>query len=164
MAGHGKEIVFTDEILNDSRMLEEANSEVNMIAEQIRRGYSVKNVSVDQKYGQLREFLFSVAMSRIKAEGKFSRYDRIWLDEYSASYSTPEIVGKYRAGRIRSRKIFDLGAGACMQAIILAEHNEVVAIEEDPLRANLGRLNSIAYGSSFAEGNKCRGSKFHLCK
>ncbi len=148
MAGQEKEIAFTDEILKDSRKLEEANSEVNRIAEQIRRGYGVRNVSVDQKYGQLREFLFSVAMSRIKAEGRFSRYDRIWLDEYSASYSTPEIVGKYRAGRIRSRKILDLGAGACMQAIMFAVHNEVVAIEEDPLRANLGRLNSIAYGSS----------------
>jgi|GEM_PF-1408311 hypothetical protein len=145
MGGNNIALQFTNQLLNDDRKLTDANLEVNRIAEQIRGGYSIKNAHFDPRYSDVRDFIFSVARSRIRVEDKFSLFDRIWLDEYSASYSTPEIIGKYRAGRVRSRKIIDFGSGACMQAIMFSEHNDVTAIEEDPLRANLGRLNAKAY-------------------
>ncbi len=142
---------FTDQLLKDDRMLRDANLEVNSLAEQIRSGYSIKNAKIDSRYLKVRDFLFSVAKSRIKVEDKFSLYNSIWLDEYSASYSTPEVIGRYRAGRVRSRNIIDFGAGACMQAIMFSEHNDVTALEENPLRANLGRLNAKAYSCNGIE-------------
>jgi hypothetical protein len=144
-------LLFTDQLLRDDRKLRDANLEVNSLAEQIRNGYSIKNAQVDPMYSKVREFLFSIAKSRIRVEDKFTLFDRVWLDEYSASYSTPEIIGKYRAGRISSRNIIDFGAGACMQAIMFSEHNDVTAIEENPLRANLGRLNAKAYSCNDVE-------------
>ncbi len=136
---------FTDQLLKDDQKLRDANLEVNSLAEQIRNGYSIKNAHINSRYLKVRDFLFSIAKSRIRVEDKFSLYNSIWLDEYSASYSTPEIIGRYRAGRVSSRNIVDFGAGACMQAIMFSENNDVTAIEEDPLRANLGRLNAKAY-------------------
>jgi hypothetical protein len=145
MEGNDSALQFTNQLLNDDRKLADTNREVNSLAEQIRRGYSIKNAQFDPQYSAVKEFIFSIAKSRIRVEDKFSLFDRIWLDEYSASYSTPEIIGRYRAGRVRSRNIIDFGSGACMQAIMFSKFNEVIAIEEDPLRSNLGRLNSRAY-------------------
>ncbi|MCL4451529.1 MAG: hypothetical protein M1327_02755 [Candidatus Thermoplasmatota archaeon] len=136
---------FTNHLLKDDLKLKNANREVNNLADQARNGYSIKNVHIDSKYNAVKEFLFSVARSRIRVEDKFSLCQSIWLDDYSASYSTPEIIGRYRSGRVKSREMIDFGAGACMQAIMFSEHNQVTAIEEDPVRANLGRLNAKAY-------------------
>lgn len=136
---------FTNQLLKDDAKLRNANREVNNLVDQVRNGYSIKNVHIDSKYNAVKELLFSVARSRIRAEDKFSLSQSIWLDEYSASYSTPEIIGRYRSARVKSKDIIDFGAGACMQALMFSEHNDVTAIEENAIRANLGRLNAKAY-------------------
>ena len=65
------------------------------------------------------KIVFDLAISRIRAESKFSNYEKIWLDSYSSRYSTPEIVASYRSERLKGNQIVDIGSGAGMQSIFM---------------------------------------------
>ncbi len=136
---------FLDMLLENANERRAISKKINEVADKIREGYHLNDLRIQGIPERFKEFLFDLARSRIKVEEKFSLGKELWLDSYSASYSTPEIAGRYRAGRIKNRNIADLGAGAGMQSIFFSENNDVVEVEIDPVRSRLAKLNAIAY-------------------
>ena len=136
---------FLDMLVENANERRSVSRKINEVSDKIREGYHLKDLKIQGLPEKLKEFIFDLARSRIRAEGKFSLGNEVWLDSYSASYSTPEIAGKYRAGRIKNRSIVDLGAGAGMQTVFFSENNDVIAVEIDPVRSRLAKLNAIAY-------------------
>ena len=136
---------FLDMLVGNANERRSISRKINEVSDKIREGYHLKDLKIQGLPERFKEFIFDLARSRIRAEGKFSLGNEVWLDSYSASYSTPEIAGKYRAGRIKNRSIVDLGAGAGMQSVFFSEINDVIAVEIDPVRSRLAKLNAIAY-------------------
>ena len=136
---------FLDMLVENANERRSVSRKINEVSDKIREGYHLKDLKIQGLPEKLKEFIFDLARSRIRAEDKFSLGDEVWLDSYSASYSTPEIAGRYRAGRIKNRSIVDLGAGAGMQTVFFSENNDVIAVEIDPVRSRLAKLNAIAY-------------------
>ena len=108
---------FLDMLVENANERRSISRKINEVSDKIREGYHLKDLKIQGLPERFKEFIFDLARSRIRAEGKFSLGNEVWLDSYSASYSTPEIAGKYRAGRIKNRSIVDLGAGAGMQSV-----------------------------------------------
>jgi len=104
---------------------------------------------------------YEIARCRIKIKNKFSIHN-LYFDEYGLRYSTPEIIGRYRAQRIRELRIADVSCGVGMQAIFFSFTNEkVLGIDIDARRIKYARLNAKAYGREnvkFIQGN-CFSSK-----
>ena len=136
---------FLDMLVENANERRSVSRKINEVSDKIREGYHLKDLKIQGLPEKLKEFIFDLARSRIRAEDKFSLGNEVWLDSYSASYSTPEIAGRYRAGRIKNRSIVDLGAGAGMQTVFFSENNDVIAVEIDPVRYRLAKLNAIAY-------------------
>ena len=136
---------FLDMLVENANERRSVSRKINEVSDKIREGYHLKDLKIQGLPEKLKEFIFDLARSRIRAEDKFSLGNEVWLDSYSASYSTPEIAGRYRAGRIKNRSIVDLGAGAGMQTVFFSENNDVIAVEIDPVRSRLAKLNAIAY-------------------
>lgn len=134
-------------LLKDPELLDAANLYLDSLVEEIRNGRSEKSLKNSIERGPLTfEGAFEVAKARIAVSEKFSMSNRLWLDYYSASYSTPEVVGKYRASRLEGCEIFDIGCGAGMQSIFFAENNDVTGVEISPLRVAMAKLNASVYG------------------
>ncbi len=139
--------------IKDKGYREELDSIINGIVESLDRGFSKSRIKLDLERKNLRNsnFLAEIAQSRINVRGKFSRSDRLWLDSYSARYSTPEIIGTYRAGRIHGETLYDIGSGGGMQAIFFSKTNAVTGFEVDRTRYLESLLNAIAYESGNVE-------------
>lgn len=134
-------------LLKDDEKLERANKYIDAIIDLIRRGYDQNKIKKTIPSGPISfDGAFEVAKSRISISGKFSRWDRLWMDSYSASYSTPESVARYRASRLASHDLVDVGSGAGMQSIFLSESCNVTSIEISALRCTMARLNAREYG------------------
>lgn len=119
---------------------------INMAANKIREGRSADIIGRELHLSlQEGKIVFDLAMSRIRAESKFSNYEKIWLDSYSSRYSTPEIVALYRSERLKDNQIVDIGSGAGMQSIFMARNSRVTGIEVEKTRYLLSLLNSRAY-------------------
>lgn len=136
---------FLDLLIESERERRSTSRKINDVADKIREGYHLNDIKFQSQQEGVKEFIFELARSRIKVEDKFSLGNELFLDSYSASFSTPEIVGKYRAGRIKNRSIYDLGAGAGMQSIFFSVNNDVTAVEADPVRSRLAKLNATVY-------------------
>jgi hypothetical protein len=136
---------FLKKISGSARDYEKIDAEINQIVDLIHRGYSKESISKNHRDNF--NFLFEFAKSRIKVSRKFSKYDHLFLDYYSSMYSTPEIIGKYRAGKLSGKKIVDAGSGAGMQDIMLSEFCDVTGVEIDHDRHLMGELNKIPYNS-----------------
>lgn len=125
----------------------EMNDLMDGIVEMISGGFSresvLKHISDQTEYPAE---LYDFARSRVSVRKKFSRWNRLWLDSYSCSYSTPEYVGKYRSGRLKGSKLYDMGSGAGMQAIMFSCNSDVIAIERNETRVAMAKLNAIEYG------------------
>lgn len=92
--------------------------------------------------------IYEIAKCRIKIKDKFS-VKNLYFDEYGLRYSTPEIIGRYRAQKIRDLKIADVSCGAGMQAIFYSFTNErVVGFDINPKRVEFARRNAVAYGAT----------------
>ena len=88
-----------------------------------------------------------IARARLHVKGKFSRWKRIWIDKYASMYSTPEIIGIYRAKRLKGYNIVDIGSGAGLQAVMFSLFTDVVAIERSKERSEMAMLNAQVYNS-----------------
>jgi hypothetical protein len=122
------------------------DNEINEIVKLIRMGHQSEYIRKIHKNNF--DFLYEFAMARIKIAGKFSRHDHLFMDYYSSMYSTPEIVGKYRAKKLAGNKIVDAGSGSGMQDIMLSEFSTVTGIEIDANRFAMANLNKIPYNSN----------------
>ena len=100
-------------------------------------------------------FVEEMARNRLKAKLKYSRWDKLFLDSYSLSYSTPEEVANYRAKLLKGKKILDVGCGAGLQSIMLSEYSNVAGFDISKERVLMASLNNRVYGTSavFKEGN-----------
>lgn len=138
-----------NELLKDDEKLEEANDYIDLIAGSIRNGFDDNKLRKTHGKGPiLIDGAIEIARSRISVSNKFTRWNRLWLDRYSASYSTPEIVADYRASRLASSDLIDVGCGAGMQTVFFSRKCSVTGIEVSPMRAIMAKLNANAYGYS----------------
>ncbi len=113
----------------------------------IRRGYRKEKILILLEKNKCDgEESYEIARCRIKIRDKFSKKN-LYFDTYGLRYSTPEIVGRYRAKRIRGYTIADISCGVGMQAIFLAETNkEVLCVDIEPRRIKYARENAKIYG------------------
>ncbi|MGP6219772.1 hypothetical protein [Caldiplasma sukawensis] len=100
--------------------------------------HSFKNVEEGNVY-------YEIAKQRLRVKKKYSKWESLWFDSYSASYSTPENVGMYRSEILSGNKIVDIGCGAGMQSIFFSFNSKVRGIEIDRKRALMAVLNNKAY-------------------
>ena len=130
---------------------EEMNSIINEVVRLIRKGYSrgkIISEMVEDTEIFTKEKLFEIAKCRIKAKKKFGDLaNKLFFDEEGLRYSTPPEVAEYRAERLRSGVIADVSCGVGIQAIYFAMVSErVIAIEKDPVRIELAKLNAESLG------------------
>ncbi|MGC8608936.1 MAG: SAM-dependent methyltransferase [Thermoplasmata archaeon] len=116
-----------------------AEGKIKNMMERIDAGYSIKP-------GEIADPIYTIAKARISVRKKYTRWNQLYLDAFSASYSTPEIIGRYRAERI-DRNVIDLGSGAGMQAIMFGLKNKSYGIEINRSRYLMSQLNSLVYSS-----------------
>ncbi len=121
------------------------NSKADEFIKRIRSGYDKNSIIKNNDYGNE---IYEIARARIKVSKKFSKYNDLFFDEYSASYSTPEIPGIYRSNRLKNSDILDFGSGAGMQDIFFSMKSHVTGIEIDENRYLMAELNKMAYGSN----------------
>ena len=128
----------------DTAFREEVNSRIDKIMDLIRSGHSTGAIMEQSGSSKSASALYlEIARARINIEKKFRNWNRLWMDLYSSSFSTPEIVGDYRAGRIRQKNILDLGAGSGMQAISFSKFAErVTGVEINRERYEMSIMNS----------------------
>ncbi len=113
----------------------------------IRKGYSKDKIREKMRSVENFEEVYEIAKCRIKAKGKFSKKN-LYFDEYGLRYSTPEIIGKYRAERIKNMRIADISCGVGMQAIFYSFTNlEVLGVDKEERRIKYARKNAEAYGA-----------------
>ncbi len=113
----------------------------------IKRGYRKKNVIEKLwNHGFDSEEIYEIARCRLRIRDKFSK-KKLYFDTYGLRYSTPEIIGLYRARRIKGYTIADVSCGVGMQAIFLARTNrEVLCVDIDGRRIEYAKRNARAYG------------------
>lgn len=133
-------------MLQDKTYLEKINRRIDKRID-IITGKKVKNAH-KQSFTEEEKFIEEMARSRISARNKYSRSKKLFLDSYSLSYSTPEIVGMYRSKVLKGNKILDLGCGAGMQAIMLSKNSDVTGVDINPNRVMMAQLNNRAYGTN----------------
>jgi hypothetical protein len=140
------------QVLHSSRLstkTRERNDEIlEAVMEQLVSGsgrYQILRESVVPE--NLVDIFIEIARARLHVKGKFSRWNRIWLDKYASMYSTPENVGKYRGRRLKDYDIVDIGSGAGMQAVMFSLYTEVTAVERLRERVEMTLLNSQVYDS-----------------
>ncbi|MGP0064550.1 MAG: class I SAM-dependent methyltransferase [Isosphaeraceae bacterium] len=74
-----------------------------------------------------------LAMARRKAAEKFERGDRMWVEAIGVEQSTAEPVARHKAERFATSPIVvDLCAGIGGDAIAMAAHSRVLAVDLDP--------------------------------
>jgi len=119
---------------------------VNKATELIRRGYKKRRiVEVMEDIGCNPLESYEIANCRIKIKDKFSKKN-LYFDTYGLRYSTPEIIGRYRANRIRGYRIADVSCGVGMQAIFYSFTNEkILCVDIDARRIEYARKNAQVY-------------------
>jgi hypothetical protein len=85
---------------------------------------------------------------RRRAAAKFSRAASMYFTREALEQASAEEVARYRAGRFAGRRlVVDLGCGIGGDTIALAAvAGQVVAVDRDPLRLAMARVNAGAYG------------------
>jgi hypothetical protein len=86
---------------------------------------------------------------RKRARSKFSRSAEMWFDRVGLEQSTSETVARHKAERFRGRgRVWDLCCGIGGDAIQLAAHGRVVAVDRDPATCLCTRWNAEVYGTA----------------
>ena len=140
------EINILEKCLLDSDYLFKTNSEVDRLVNLRMAGYNKLTKSSKKKKKEA-DYLMKIASLRLRARRRYSLWNRLWFDEYTIMYSTPEYAGKYRSERLKGNTIHDLGAGSGMQSVMFSMHSEVTGVEENRERTLMAQLNAKAYGS-----------------
>jgi len=81
---------------------------------------------------------------RRKAQVKFSRADRMWFDRQGYEQATGEAVALHKAKRFSGR-VWDLCCGIGSDAIALAGHCEVIAVDRNPAACLRAKWNAEVY-------------------
>ena len=85
---------------------------------------------------------------RAAAAAKFADAERLFFDRESAEQASTEVVARHTAARFAgARRIADLGCGAGGDALALAEHAPVIAVDRDPARLALVVANAAVRGA-----------------
>ena len=83
---------------------------------------------------------------RLKARGKFDRAMDMFFTRSGLEQASAEIVARHRAGRyVGATQVADLCCGIGGDLIALAEGHGVLAVDRDPLRLRIARVNSEVY-------------------
>ncbi len=72
-----------------------------------------------------------LAACRSRAQAKFSRGDRMWLDPVGLEQATGEAVARHKAGRFACPVVVDLCAGIGGDTVALAQGARVLAVDSD---------------------------------
>jgi len=107
---------------------------------------------------QFPDALVRMAMSlcelRRKAATKFSRASSMWFDRRGLEQSTAEIVARHKAKRFGDA-VWDLCSGIGSDAIALAEHCSVTAVDLNPAAGLRTRWNAEVYGVAGQIETRC---------
>jgi hypothetical protein len=88
-----------------------------------------------------------LTLARRKAAGKFERGDRMWVEPVGVEQATAEAVARYKAMRFQAAPIVvDLCAGIGGDALALADHTRVLAVDLDRGMCRRLRWNAEVYG------------------
>jgi THUMP domain-like/RNA cap guanine-N2 methyltransferase len=88
-----------------------------------------------------------VALLRRKARAKFARADEMFFTRESLEQASAEVVARHRAHRYHSYPaVADLCCGIGGDALALAIHADVLAVDRDMLRLRMALANAQAYG------------------
>jgi hypothetical protein len=88
-----------------------------------------------------------LSLLRKKGRNKFARSDEMYFTRHALEQASAEVVTRYRARRFaRYPRVFDLCCGIGGDALALAAHAEVLAIDVDPIRARMAEANAGVYG------------------
>jgi len=88
-----------------------------------------------------------LCLLRKKGQNKFARADEMYFTRQALEQASAEIVSRYRAKRFaRYPRVVDLCCGIGGDALALATHAEVLAIDADPIRARMAEANAGVYG------------------
>ncbi len=90
----------------------------------------------------------ALAEGRAAAAAKFADAARLFFDREAAEQATSDIAARHTARRFAgSRRIADLGCGAGADALALAEHAPVLAVDLDAGRAAMTEANAAVRGA-----------------
>ena len=140
-----------EKLIKDRKFRDSFNDSVDRAIGFIDAGFSGRKLLESLNAGaSISQQIVEIAKARVNSRGRFSGWNRLWLDHFSSKYATPEEICRYRSGRITNSEILDVGSGSGLQAIFLSIYgkNSVTGIERDPVRFYLSRLNSIEMESS----------------
>jgi hypothetical protein len=87
-----------------------------------------------------------LSTTRRKAQAKFSRGARMWLDPVGLEQSTCELVARHKAARFQSSLVVDLCAGIGGDTLALAQQGDVLAVDLDCGRCRRLAWNARTYG------------------
>lgn len=91
--------------------------------------------------------VLETVLLRQRARGKFSKAQSMYFDRAGLEMSSAELISTYRAQRFASYpRVADLGCGIGGDAIGLAAHSHVFAVDRDSVRLALTIANATAYG------------------
>lgn len=153
---------FLEKNLKSVDFKEATNDRIDQCVELIRQGHSMESAQKTTGFSK-KDFsiIFELAHSRIKIREKFDQWNRLWMDEYLASYSTPEAVCRYRSAKISDFNVIEAGSGAGMQSIFLSSTNSsVLSLEIQPERYRMSRLNAQEFRTG--KLNFVNGDIYHL--
>ncbi|KAA8923067.1 MAG: SAM-dependent methyltransferase [Thermoplasma sp.] len=134
MPGQNMEDILS-RCLRDRQYRRKVNEKINEMVKLIDAGHALEDSP-----------LADLARSRIRVRKKYDLWDRIFMDSYSAQYSTPEIIARYRAGRI-DEDVLDIGSGSGMQCIMFGLRSGCTGIEREKIRYISAMINAEVYGS-----------------
>jgi len=86
---------------------------------------------------------------RKHARPRFTRADQMWFDRTRLEQATQEIVARHKAERFKAcarEKVLDLCGGIGADAIAIAHHTPVMAVDLSPLASWFTRQNAAVYG------------------
>lgn len=105
--------------------------------ERLRREFSVDEAGA----------ALALAAGRRSAASKFEDAARLFFDREAAEQATSEVVARWTARRFDGRRLVaDLGCGAGADALAIAEHASVIAVDHDPTRLAMTAANATARG------------------
>jgi hypothetical protein len=95
--------------------------------------------------------LLAAALAQIKlrrrARAKFTRADEMYFTGPGLEQASSERMSRHHAGRYTSfKQVADLCSGIGGDLIGLASRGDVLAVDVDPVRLRMGKLNARAYG------------------
>ena len=152
--------MLSDPILEENdecRILQTLNA-TPQIFEEIKtsRGSELSTqVELRRRYAnELVRAAVSLHELRQKAAAKFTRANQMWLDRKGLEQSTAEAVAQYKSRRFHGN-VSDLCCGIGSDAIALAGHCDVTAVDINPAAALRTQWNAEIYGVDNRLQTKC---------